>query len=263
MTGRLFIGTSGYVYQHWRRRFYPAGLAAREWLPFYARSFDTVELNNPFYRLPERATFAAWRRTVPAGFVFAVKASRYLTHIKRLRAPAEPLARFLRRARALGPTLGPLLFQLPESFHLDLDRLERFLRALARQRARGPVRAVLEVRHASWLEPRALDRLRESDVALCLTDWRATPVAGPLTASFVYVRRHGPLHRYRGRYPDATLDADATSIRGWQREGRDVYVYFNNDVGGHAVRDAIRLLARLPGASAAVARDSREAVQSR
>jgi uncharacterized protein YecE (DUF72 family) len=140
---RVLIGTSGYVYGHWRGRFYPRELPLREWLPFYAAQFPTVELNSPFYRLPRAATFRAWARAVPPGFVFAVKASRFLTHVKRLREPGPPLTLFLRRARGLGAARGPILFQLPARFHLGLDRLDAFLAALARRRVR---RAVLEVR---------------------------------------------------------------------------------------------------------------------
>jgi uncharacterized protein YecE (DUF72 family) len=233
---RALVGTSGYVYADWRRRFYPATLPARDWLAFYARRFPTVELNNPFYRLPAAEIFAAWRRAVPPGFVFAVKASRFLTHMKKLRDPAAPLARLLERVQPLGPTLGPVLFQLPAALRASAERLDGFLAELHRQ---GPeLRAVLEVRHPSWLEPAIVRRLAGAGVALCLADWRDVPVTGPLTAPFVYVRRHGTR---RVSYPDAALRADARAIRGWVREGRDVYVYFNNDARGHAVRNARRL----------------------
>jgi uncharacterized protein YecE (DUF72 family) len=243
MAARVFVGTSGYVYPHWRRRFYPDRVPAREWLPFYARSFESVELNNPFYRLPAAETFAAWRRAAPPGFVFAVKASRYLTHMKKLKDPAAPLALLLGRARRLGPALGPVLFQLPGGFHANVPRLERFLAALARQRRVPGLRAVLEVRHPSWLDAEITGRLEKARVALCLADWRDLPVAGPLTADFVYVRRHGTR---RGPYSDAQLRADARAIRSWVGEGRDVYVYFNNDARGYAVRNARRLREWLP-----------------
>ena len=241
MAGRLRIGTSGYVYPHWRGGFYPARLPARAWLPFYAGVFDTVELNNPFYRLPPRASFAAWRAAVPDGFLFAVKASRYLTHLKRLKGARAPLDRLLRRVRPLGPTLGPMLFQLPPQFHVDLRRLEAFLRGLGRQPHVPRLRVVLEVRDASWLIPEVVDLLRKAGVALCLHDARVQPVTGPVTAGFVYVRRHGWPGRVNGAYPDEALRADARRIRGWLADGLDVYVYFNNDGGGAAVRDALRL----------------------
>lgn len=247
---RVLIGTSGYVYKDWRQRFYPRTLAAREWLPFYAATFPTVELNSPFYRLPRAATFRAWARAVPPDFVFAVKASRFLTHIKRLREPGPPLTLFLTRAKGLGDTRGPILFQLPERFHLSLERLDGLLAALARRKVRG---AVLEVRHASWLVDPVFERLARANVALCLHDWKTQPVRGPITADFVYVRRHGTRRRYGGSYPELMLREDAASVRAWAAEGRDVYVYFNNDGRAAAVRNARRLI-ELVGSPAAMAR---------
>jgi uncharacterized protein YecE (DUF72 family) len=244
---RWLVGTSGYVYADWRRRFYPASVAPRDWLPYYAARFPTCELNSPFYRLPTTATFRAWRQAVPGDFVFAVKASRFVTHVKRLREPRAPLARLLRRAQGLGPTLGPLLFQLPARFHLNLERLDDLLDALTRRRV---PRAVFEVRHASWLVPEVFERLARANVALCLHDWKEQPVLGPLTADFVYVRRHGTRRRYGGSYTERMLEADAARIRGWIAGGRDVYVYFNNDGRAAAVRNAQSLTSRL-GASAA------------
>ena len=241
------IGTSGYVYRDWRRRFYPQALGARGWLPYYAATFDTVELNSPFYRLPRAATFRGWAAAVPPSFVFAVKASRFLTHVKRLNEPGPPVTLFLRRAQGLGGALGPVLIQLPSTFHLRLDRLDGLLRVLAR---RPHVRWVLEVRHASWLVDPVFERLARANVALCLHDWKEQPVSGPLTADFVYVRRHGTRRRYGGSYTDAMLSADAARVREWTRGGRDVYVYFNNDGRAAAVRNARRLV-ELTASSAA------------
>jgi uncharacterized protein YecE (DUF72 family) len=237
-SGRVLIGTSGYVYRDWRRRFYPRDVPARDWLPFYAARFPTVELNSPFYRLPRAAMFRAWARAVPAEFVFAVKASRFLTHIKRLREPGPPLTLFMQRAKGLGHLRGPILFQLPERFHLSLERLDGFLAALARRRIPG---AVLEVRHASWLIEPVFERLVRANVALCLHDWKEQPVTGPITADFVYVRRHGTRRRYGGSYSDRMLRQDAESVRGWAAEGKAVFVYFNNDGRAAAVRNATRL----------------------
>jgi uncharacterized protein YecE (DUF72 family) len=239
---RLLIGTSGYVYADWRRRFYPRDLPARAWLPYYAARFPTVELNSPFYRLPRAATFRAWAAAVPPEFVFAVKASRFLTHIKRLREPGPPLTLFMKRAKGLGATRGPILFQLPGRFHVDLERLDGFLAALARRRIVG---AVLEVRHASWLVDDVFERLARANVALCLHDWKEQPVTGPLTADFVYVRRHGTRRRYGGSYSERMLQDDAARIRQWRAAGKDVFVYFNNDGRAAAVRNALRLTAIL------------------
>jgi uncharacterized protein YecE (DUF72 family) len=247
MRGRPFIGTSGYVYPHWRKRFYPPGLPVADWLRFYADHFATVELNNPFYRLPTKAAFRRWREDVPAGFVFSVKASRYLTHLKRLKTPRAPLDRLLRRIRPLGPTLGPVLFQLPAQFHADLPRLGRFLDALRRQGHVEKLRATLEIRHASWLVPETFDLLRKAGVALCFHDAWRQEVTSPVTADFVYLRRHGSSGHYHGSYPEQDLQADARRIRRWLADGLDVYAYFNNDGGGAAVRDARRLCALVSG----------------
>lgn len=244
---RLLIGTSGYAYEHWRGTFYPRTMPTRAWLPHYAEHFSSVELNSPFYRLPTAARFRAWRRAAPAGFVFAVKASRFLTHVRRLREPAVPLRLFLRRARGLESALGPVLFQLPARFHLKLDRLQRLLAALTRQRTIPGLRTVLEVRHASWLAPEPLELLTRAGVALCLHDWRDQPVTGPLTAPFVYVRRHGTRRPHGGGYTEAQLCADAHAVRRWLAEERDVYVYYNNDGCGRAVQNALRLVALVLG----------------
>jgi len=248
--GRVLIGTSGYVYKDWRRRFYPRDVPVREWLPFYAATFPTVELNSPFYRLPRAATFRAWARAAPEPFVFAVKASRFLTHIKRLREPGPPLTLFLARAKGLGRTRGPILFQLPERFHLSLERLDGFLSALARRKIRD---AVLEVRHVSWLIEPVFERLANANVALCLHDWKLQPVTGPVTAGFVYVRRHGTRRGYGGSYTEGMLRQDAARVGAWAAEGKDVFVYYNNDGRAAAVRNA-RRLTELVSASAAAQR---------
>jgi uncharacterized protein YecE (DUF72 family) len=210
-----------------------------------------VELNSAFYRLPSVAAYQGWREQVSLRFLFAVKASRYLTHMKKLADPRDPLRRMLTRARHLGSTLGPVLFQLPGFLRADLSRLDALLQALDRQRYVPRLRAVLEVRHASWLEDPVIDRLRDANVALCFHDWREQPVTEPVTADFVYVRRHGTSpRRYHGSYPEAMLRADARAIRRWRRAGLDVYVYFNNDFEGHAWRNALRLRQLVGGAGA-------------
>lgn len=214
----------------------------RDWLGYYARHFDTVELNSAFYRLPSVAAYEGWRAQVSARFLFAVKASRFLTHMKKLKNPRDPIRRMLLRARHLRTTLGPVLFQLPGFLRADLRRLDDFLLALDRQRYVRPLRAALEVRHPSWLEDAVITRLEAANVALCFHDWRALPVTAPVTAEFVYVRRHGTSPRtYHGSYTGAMLRRDARDIRAWLRRGLDVYVYFNNDFEAHAWRNALTL----------------------
>ncbi len=240
--GRAFIGTSGYSYPHWGSGvFYPKGLKPTDWLSFYSRHFETVELNNPFYRLPSEEAFERWRKETPPGFIFAVKGSRFITHIKRLGDPEGSVATFLQRAALLKEKLGPLLFQLPPWWSLNLERLDGFLRYLRRQRILPQPRVALEVRHKSWLDPRVFRLLNEAGVALCLADWSELPVEGPLSADFVYIRRHGPTSRYRSCYPEERLQEEARRIRGWLKEGLDVYIYFNNDACGYAVQNALRL----------------------
>jgi len=229
------IGCSGWQYKHWRGEFYPAPLPQSRWLAHYAERFNTVEINNTFYRLPEAETFSAWRRRAPPGFVFAVKASRYLTHMKKLKDPDDPLHLFLSRARKLGTALGPVLYQLPPRWPVNADRFETFLRALPRGR-----RHAVEFRDPSWYDPRIFTLLERYRVALCLHDMAGSAPARLEIGPFVYVRFHGT-QKYSGTYTDEALDDWAAWLTGRLRAGVDAYVYFNNDAHGHAPRDAVRL----------------------
>jgi uncharacterized protein YecE (DUF72 family) len=235
---RAYIGTSGWNYKHWwNGQFYPRELRPSEWLKFFAEHFGTVEINNSFYRLPSETVFQNWRNQVPPDFVFAVKASRFITHIKRLKDSQEPLDLFFSRAKHLRSQLGPVLFQLPPQFKLDLKRLEIFLTVLNADPARYKVRCVIEVRDTTWLVPPVFEMLRAHRISLCFSDWRETHVTEPVTTDFVYVRRHyGPAAG--GNYPKDSLNRDIEQIRRWLLAGLDVYVYFNNDAGGHAIRNA-------------------------
>ena len=245
------IGCSGWQYRHWRGDFYPAELAQTAWLGYYAQHFDTVEINNTFYRLPEAPTFSAWARRAPRGFVYAVKASRYLTHMKKLKDPAEPLARFFSRAGRLGPAFGPVLYQLPPHWPVNLDRLETFLKALPRTR-----RHAIEFREPSWYSDAVFALLERHKVTLCLHDMAGSASGRLLVGAFVYVRFHG-VQKYSGRYDDRTLEAWADWLAARSREGRPIYAYFNNDTGGHAPRDAVRLRAMLAERVAGAARTRR------
>ena len=234
----MWVGTSGWQYADWRDVVYPAGVPQRRWLEEYARGFATVENNSAFYRLPTTETFAGWRERTPEGFVMTVKASRYLTHLKRLREPAEPVARLMGRAvEGLGDRLGPVLVQLPPDFRANVDALDACLRCFPRG-----VRVAVELRHASWWEEEPALRavLERHDSPLCWADRLSRPVA-PLwrTAAWGYVRLQEGAARPWPRYGRQALRAWAERLAETYAAGDDVFVYFNNDPGGAAVRDAV------------------------
>ena len=230
------IGTSGWEYDHWKGRFYPDDVPRTRWLEFYATNFDTVELNASFYRLPGTITFDRWAARVPARFAFAVKASRYLTHVRRLRDPEEPLERLWSRARRLRTHLGPVLYQLPPRWRPDTQRLSAFLAAAGPRPGQ-----VIEFRDARWYEPPILALLESAGVALCLHDMPGSVPPTTRVGPIVYVRFHGSGQKYGGAYPPQHLAAWAERMAEWASEGWPVWAYFNNDVGGHAVVDAARL----------------------
>jgi uncharacterized protein YecE (DUF72 family) len=233
---RTFVGCSGWEYQHWRGDFYPADLPRTRWFEHYASVFSTVEINNTFYRLPEESTFAAWAERAPAGFTYAVKASRFLTHMKKLKDPEEPLDRLFSRMRPLGRHLGPVLYQLPPGWKLDRGRLEHFLQVLPKR-----IRHVLEIRDSSWYDDNVLDMLERSGVSLCLHDMPGSATGQQRVGPIVYVRYHGAGGQYSGDYPRERLESWAAWLGTARANGADVYAYFNNDVGGHAPRNAITL----------------------
>ncbi|HET9613492.1 MAG TPA: DUF72 domain-containing protein [Candidatus Limnocylindrales bacterium] len=231
----VWIGTSGWQYADWRGPFYPPSIPQRAWLESYAERFATVESNNAFYHLPERRTFEAWADRTPADFVMAVKVSRYLTHIKRLADPDEPVERFLDRARGLGPKLGPALIQLPPQFRCDRERLARTLAQFP-----ADVRVAVEFRHPSWFTAPIERLLADHGAALCLADRRG--VLGPIwrTAEWSYLRFHQGRARPRPAYGDEALAAWARRLASCWAPNEDVFVYFNNDHHAAAPRDAAR-----------------------
>ena len=226
------IGCSGWIYNHWRGLFYPAKMPARQWFEHYAREFDTVEINNTFYRLPEADVFDAWRLQAPKEFIYAVKASRFLTHHKKLKDPAEPLERLFSRARHLGKHLGPVLYQLPPNWKPDVGRLASFCAMLPPDATH-----VFEFRSPEWLAEDVLDVLRAHKVCLCIHDLipdHPRHLIGPI----VYVRFHGATGKYSGCYSQDQMRAWADWLRSVAQPRRPVYAYFNNDIGGHAVENA-------------------------
>ena len=238
---RIVIGTSGWTYDGWRGPFYPAGVPKKNWLRWYGTQFPTTEINGSFYRTPSLDAVAGWRDQTPPGFLFAWKASKFITHWKRLTEKCEnSLALMETRLKVLGPKLGPVLFQLPPQFTADRDRLADFLKMLTRRR-----RYAFEFRHPSWYAPEILALLADHDMALCLSDHRDAPSPWQVTARHVYVRGHGPTGAYKGRYPEATLRRWAEDVRKWQRQKREVYVYFDNDQKSAAPADARRLMKML------------------
>lgn len=234
----VLIGTSGWQYRHWRGRFYPEGLAQDRWLEHYAARFRTVEVNNAFYRLPQASTFARWAERTPDDFVVAVKVSRYLSHVKRLRDPAEPVARFVDRARHLGPKAGPVLLQLPPNLARDLPSLAHTLSCFP-----PGWKVAVELRHDSWFVADTFALLEEAGAAFCLADSprRSTPVRA--TTGWGYLRLHEGRSSPHPCYDDEALDAWAERLAELYGPGPDVYVFFNNDGSGCAVRDAHRFAA--------------------
>ena len=238
MAGGVWVGCSGWNYASWRGRFYPDGLPARRWLEHYASRFDTVEVNATFYRLATRRAVESWVQQTPPGFLFAVKASRYLTHVKRLRdldrgiqrfsAPLEPMQAARR--------LGPVLWQLPENFHRDDARLDAALSAFPRGRQ------AVEFRHQSWFVPEVEEILRRHGAALVIGHHPQRPFQTlAITAAFTFVRFHYGARGRRGNYSERELAEWASRIADWRDDGLDVFAYFNNDWEGFAPRNAARL----------------------
>jgi len=231
----LRIGTSGWQYDDWRGGFYPSGLASTRWLEHYAARFQTVEVNNTFYRLPGPETFRAWASRVPVEFEFAIKASNYLTHYKRLRDPQAPVDRLLEHAEPMRPHLAVVLLQLPASLRCAPDRLDATLRAFA-----GRVRVAVELRHDSWFCDEVRDVLQTHDAALCLADRHSRMITPEWrTASWTYVRFHGGRALPESCYGRRALATWVARLRSLFGEDPDGYVYFNNDAHGCAVRDAV------------------------
>jgi uncharacterized protein YecE (DUF72 family) len=240
VAGKIHIGTSGWNYRSWRGRFYPEKLAAAEWLPFYAKHFATVELNATFYHLPAAKTFRHWKQQAPAGFIYAVKDNRFITHLKHLRGVRRPLRLFLRRARLLGPHLGPVLHQLPPHWKPDLPRLKTFLAQLPPE-----LTHVVEFRERAWLSEETFALLSQYGVCLCIHDLLPRHPRR-LTGPVAYVRFHGAGTKYGGSYSRQRLRNWAKWLRDEAAAGHAVFAYFNNDRDAAAIANA-RTLCELLG----------------
>ncbi len=227
------VGTSGWSYRHWRGIFYPDRLPQRRWLAHYMEHFDTVEVNSTFYHLPRESTMDSWREQAPDGFLYALKASRFITHAKLLSGAREALREFVRLARMLQHHLGPILYQLPPRFKRDLRTLEAFLKLLPQDLV-----SVFEFRDESWYGEDVFELLEEHGACFCAHDMPGIPTPRRGTGPVAYVRFHGPGRRYTGAYPEELLAEWAEWMAGQRQAGRSVHAYFNNDIGGHAVHDA-------------------------
>ena len=233
----LRIGTSGWHYKHWIGRYYPQDIKPANMLAHYVRDFDTVELNNTFYRLPLESAFDSWRTSTPRDFLFAVKGSRFLTHMIKLKDPERGLVNFIPRAERLRSKLGPILWQLPPRWNVNLERLEEFLAKLPHKH-----RYAFELRNETWMTEEVYALLRKYNAAFCIYELAGYHTPLLITADWTYVRLHGPTQfKYHGSYSDTQLAAWADRIREWSRTMKAIYVYFDNDDSAHAVNNALTL----------------------
>lgn len=245
---RLYIGTSGWAYGHWRQIFYPESLPAKDRLKYYARHFRTTEINYSFYHLPRPATYLKWFSETPEGFVFAVKVSRLITHVKKLGDVREAWAKFIEQALNLREKLGPLLFQFPPSFQAEGEGYQRLKDFLSSKPGQN-LRFAFEFRHKSWCNQQIYDLLKEHNAAWVIADSSRYPKAKSITADFVYIRMHGPKAMFSSLYSGEELDELTQEIKLWLSSGLDVYVYFNNDFHGFAIANARELVLKLEGYS--------------
>ncbi|MBN2031377.1 DUF72 domain-containing protein [bacterium] len=231
----IHIGTSGWVYNHWRTIFYPKELKQHDWFAFYAQHFDTVEINYSFYRLPSQSVFDAWREQAPSGFLYAVKFSRFLTHVKKLKDPEQPIQTFFERADHLAKTIGPILYQLPPSWEINLPRFQSFCEALPKN-----YHHVIEFRNPSWLTEEVFQLMKRHHISHCIHDKLEFDIPLPITASPIYIRFHGD-SAPTGDYGDTFLEKWAGQIDDWNKQSYDIFIYFNNDFEGYALKNAMGL----------------------
>jgi len=238
--GKTFVGCSGFSYAHWKGVFYPKEIAPNKWLEFYAQRFNTVELNVTFYRLPKQSVFKSWQKRTPKGFIFVVKGSKLITHFKMLKQVKEPLKELIERVSGLGEKLGLMLWQLKPSQKLDWLLLAEFVELL--KESSPKLRHSFEFRNSSWFVPEVYKLLSDARMTVCLADYPARLPEPSDDFPYIYIRRHGPeSSAYRGCYSQEQLKALAERIKNWLNQGKDVYVYFNNDLQGYAPENALQL----------------------
>lgn len=234
----LYIGTSGWAYSHWEGIFYPRNLKAKDKLKYFSKHFKTVEVNYSFYRLPKATTYQKWYSQTPGNFLFSVKASRFITHIKRLKGIKEAWKQFLENALNLKEKLGPILFQFPPSFRAtkeNLERLEEFFKIVT---PRSKVSLAFEFRHKSWCDEHIYKILKKYNIVWVITDSSCYPRTDEVTADFIYIRLHGPTAMFSSKYTKEDLKTLSQKIKKWLTANKDVFVYFNNDFHGFAVENA-------------------------
>ena len=234
--GKLYIGTSGWQYKHWAGTFYPETIKTKDHFAYYQSQFNTVELNNSFYHLPDKTTFKKWHDITPPHFHFAVKASRYITHMKKLKDPDEALHRFFLNAEALEEKLSVILFQLPPHWKLNYERLKEFLSRLPRGH-----RSTFEFRDVSWYQPEVFELLHKHHCSFCIYELDGHQSPEVITTNFLYIRLHGPGAKYQGLYTSEVLEQWAKKCVDWQQSGKDVFIYFDNDQDGYAAINAREL----------------------
>ncbi len=234
----IYVGCSGFNYRDWKGNFYPTDLRQEKWLQYYCTVFNTVELNVTFYRVPLAGTFDKWYAETPSDFVFSLKGSRFITHIKRLLDPEEPLSFFFDRALRLQEKLRVVLWQFSPGFKIDFARLQKFVKLLGNY----PVRNTFEFRNESWMTESVAELCAQHGISLCMADWPEFLDDIPVITDFVYLRRHGEGGNYATLYPAAAIREDALRIKKYLKSGKDSFMYFNNDFQGYAPRNAIELL---------------------
>lgn len=239
-TNSIHIGTSGWSYKHWREIFYPHNLNAKNYLQYYCEHFKTVEINNSFYHLLKEEIVQNWVKTVPSNFIFAVKANRYITHVKRLKEPEKRITNFIESIKSFEEKLGPILFQLPPKFGFNSERLESFIKILPQN-----YKYVFEFRDKSWFNPKTYDILRKNNIAFCIYSLGDYQSPKEITSDFAYIRFHGPGGLGSNKYNDEKLNEFCDEIMNFKRQGKDVFCYFNNDEAGYAVENAFELKEKL------------------
>lgn len=241
MKSKIHIGTSGWSYKHWKNIFYPPKLKTTEWISFYSQQFDTTEINGSFYKLPSEETVIEWMRKVPKDFMFCPKMSRFLTHMKKLNEPEEPLERFFGIFKPMAKMMGPVLLQLPRMLKFNYDKADHLYHLLKTKYRKYEF--VMEVRHDTWLQEDSLTLMTKYDIGLVISQsGEEFPYSEMITEKNIYVRFHGPKKLYASSYSDAMLKEFAKKFKKWQKEGHEIWAFFNNDVFGYAIEDAKRLI---------------------